>query len=61
MLTFKVNKFISASIISKLVYDNDITIKRDWNKDGLYDGDTDVNGPRLQAMTTFAVGLAYKF
>jgi hypothetical protein len=57
----KVTKFISASVISQMVYDDDIIIKRDLNKDGLYDGQGEFAGPRLQLLTTVAVGFAYKF
>jgi hypothetical protein len=61
LLTMKVTKFISASVISQMVYDDDIIIKRDLNKDGLYDGQGEFAGPRLQLLTTVAVGFAYKF
>lgn len=60
LLTFKINKYFTANIISQMLYDDDITIKRDWNKDGLYDNPNDINGPRLQMLTTFAIGFGYK-
>jgi len=59
--TFKINKFFSASIISQILYDDDIKTQRDWDKDGLYTKPEDINGPRLQALTTFAIGFGYKF
>ena len=61
LLTLKVTKYISASVISQMIYDDDITIKRDFNKDGKYEGASDIYGPRVQLLTTVAVGFAYKF
>lgn len=61
MLTFKINKYFSASIISQLLYDDDVTIQRDWDKDGKYDKPQDINGPRLQALTTIAFGFGFNF
>ncbi|MGZ3920984.1 MAG: DUF3078 domain-containing protein, partial [Bacteroidia bacterium] len=61
MLTFKINKYFSASIISQILYDDDITIKRDWDKDGKYDKPQDINGPRLQALTTISFGFGFTF
>jgi len=58
---FKITRFFSASIISQMLYDDDIITKRDWDGDGLYDNPSDIFGPRLQALTTLAVGFAYKF
>ncbi|MCE3228987.1 MAG: hypothetical protein K0S32_3538 [Bacteroidetes bacterium] len=58
---FKITRYFTASIISQLLYDDDIITKRDWDKDGLYTNPSDINGPRLQALTTFAFGFAYKF
>jgi hypothetical protein len=60
-LTFKISRFFSANIISQLLYDDDIIIKYDWNKDGQFTHPNDINGPRLQALTTIAFGFAYKF
>jgi hypothetical protein len=60
-LTFRITKYFTASIISQLLYDDDVIIKRDWNKDGKYDNPNDINGPRLQALTTLAFGFGYKF
>lgn len=61
LLTIKINKYFSANIICQMIYDDDITIKRDWNKDGKYDNPHDINGPRLQVISTVAVGFGYKF
>jgi hypothetical protein len=61
MLTFKINKYFTASIISQMLYDDDVVIKRDWDKDGLYDKPQDIFGPRLQALTTIAIGFGVTF
>lgn len=61
LLTFKINKFFTANIISQMLYDDEIIIKRDWDKDGKYDKPEDINGPRIQLLTTFAIGFGYKF
>ncbi|MGE0566763.1 MAG: DUF3078 domain-containing protein [Bacteroidia bacterium] len=61
LLTFKINKFFTANIISQVIYDDDIIIKRDWDNDGKYDKPEDIDGPRIQALTTFAIGFGYKF
>ena len=61
MLIFKINKFLSATFSTKLLYDDDIKILYDWNKDGKYDHVNDINGPRVQMLTNFGVGLGYKF
>jgi hypothetical protein len=61
LVTLKINKWLSATASVKLIYDNDINILYDWNKDGLYDNPKDINGPRAQWMSTFGVGLGYKF
>lgn len=61
LFTFKINKYFTANIISQMVYDDDIIVKYDWDKDGKFDKTEDINGPRLQALTTFAIGFGYKF
>jgi hypothetical protein len=60
-LSIKVARYFSVNLISRLIYDNDIIRKRDLNGDGQYNGEGDIYGPRLQAMTTLAVGIGYKF
>lgn len=57
LLAFKVNKFITTSISTSLVYDDDITIKEDKNNDGVFE----VNGPRTQFKEIFNLGLQYRF
>ncbi|MBK9283300.1 MAG: DUF3078 domain-containing protein [Sphingobacteriaceae bacterium] len=61
LITFKLNKYFTATIISQMLYDDDITIKRDWNQDGKYDHKNDIFGPRVQIISTFAIGFGYKF
>lgn len=61
LITFKINKFFTANIISQILYDDEIITIRDWNKDGLYTNKNDIYGPRLQLLTTLAVGFGYKF
>jgi hypothetical protein len=56
-IDMKVNKFVSVSIITELIYDDDINIPVDRNDDGVMDG----AGPRTQFKETLGVGLSYKF
>lgn len=57
LISMKINKFMSASIATHLIYDDDVKISVDENKDGILDG----FGPRVQFKEVLAVGLAYKF
>ncbi|MDQ3112049.1 MAG: DUF3078 domain-containing protein [Bacteroidota bacterium] len=57
LLTMKVNKYISASLASQVIYDNDINISVDKNRDGVYES----AGPRLQFRQVLGVGFAVKF
>lgn len=50
-LILKLSKYFSVSVISQLLYDDDINIV---NSSGIH-------GPRLQALTTLAIGLGIKF
>jgi hypothetical protein len=61
LVNFKITKFISATISTKLIYDDDIIIKYDWNEDGKYDHKNDIYGPRAQWLNNFGFGLGYKF
>lgn len=61
LLTFKISKYFTANFICQMVYDDDIIIKRDWNNDGNFDNSKDINGPRLQVISTIAIGFGYKF
>lgn len=55
-LLMKINKFLSASLINQLIYDEDIDITT-------YDenGDVDEIGPKVQFKNIFGVGLTYSF
>jgi hypothetical protein len=55
-ITMKVNKYISASIMTLLIYDHDITIK-DVDAFGVTTG----QGPRTQYKQVIGVGFSYKF
>ena len=57
LLSLKVNKFISATVSTQLIYDHDIDIAVDRNNDGVLDG----AGPRVQFKEILGVGLNYKF
>ncbi len=57
LLSMKVNKFITASIGTTLIYDHDIDIAVDRDGDGINEG----TGPRLQFRQALNIGLSYKF
>ncbi|RYU78843.1 DUF3078 domain-containing protein [Hymenobacter persicinus] len=57
LISFKVNKFISSSIATTLVYDDDVLVPLDGNGDGVPDG----RGRRIQFKETLGIGLTYKF
>lgn len=57
LLTFKVNEFVSASIIANLIYDHDIIFEEDTNGDGTIDR----SGPRTQFKELLGIGLTYSF
>jgi hypothetical protein len=61
LITFKINKFFTASVICQMIYDDDIKIKRDLNQDGQFNGPGEFNGPRLQVLSTIGIGFGYKF
>ena len=56
LIQFKVNKYISATLSTHLIYDNDIAIAV-FDKAGNQIG----KGPRLQFKEVLGVGFAYKF
>lgn len=56
LLLMKVNKYITVSLNTNLIYDHDIDIQRDDNSDGIFE----VNGPRTQFKQILAVGFSYK-
>jgi hypothetical protein len=57
LISMKVNKYITASISTTLIYDHDVDIAVDRNNDGINDG----VGPRLQFKEAFNLGFSYKF
>ena len=57
LLAMKVNKFLTASLSTNLIYDHDVDIAVDENNDGV----TDKMGPRVQFKEVIAIGLSYKF
>ncbi|MEN8118683.1 MAG: DUF3078 domain-containing protein [Bacteroidota bacterium] len=56
-INMKVNEFLTANIVTHMIYDDDIDIDIDNNNDG----EIDESGPRLQFMEMFGVGLTFKF
>ena len=57
IIGLKVNKFITTTITTHLIYDDDVAIAVDRTGDGILDG----KGPRTQFKEVIAVGLSYKF
>lgn len=57
LISMKVNKYISATLSTTLIYDDDIMIAIDKNNDGI----NEENGPRIQFKEILAVGFSYKF
>ena len=55
--TMKVNKYISATLSTQLIYDDNTIISIDKNDDGI----VDESGPRTQFKEVLGIGLAYKF
>ena len=57
LIAMKVNKYISATISTQLIYDDDIDIAIDENADGIIEK----VGPRIQFKEVLGVGLSLKF
>lgn len=57
LLTMKVNKFISASLLANLIYDHDTKIAIDDNGDDVVDREA----PRTQIKEVLGIGFSYKF
>jgi len=57
LISMKINKYISATLSTNLLYDDDTEIAIDKNNDGV----TDYVGPRTQFKEVLGVGLTYKF
>ena len=56
LILMKVNKFITVTINTNLIYDDDITITQDKNGDGI----NEINGPRVQFKEIIGLGFSYK-
>jgi|WetSurMetagenome_2_1015567.scaffolds.fasta_scaffold00018_36 hypothetical protein len=61
LLGMKVNKYISLSFNTQLLYDDDILIPLDRNDNGTTSDVGDIPGKRVQFKEIFGVGLSYKF
>lgn len=61
LLTVKITRVFTASLICQMLYDHDVVIKRDFDRDGKFEHPSDINGPRLQVLTTAGIGIGYKF
>lgn len=57
IVTMKVNKYITLSITTHLIYDDDIKINIDTDNDGV----NDISGSRVQFKEILGVGFSYKF
>lgn len=52
LINMKVNDFLSANLITRLIYDDDVKI---------LDPETETSSPKVQFMEMFGVGLTFKF
>ncbi len=57
LISMKVNKYISATLTTQLIYDDDVDIAIDKNNDGVIEE----NGPRIQFKEVLGVGLSFNF
>lgn len=57
MLVLKVNKYISATLSTELIYDDDTHIAYDKDGDGVKESD----GPKIQFKEVLGIGFSYKF
>lgn len=57
LLTFKINEFLAASLLTQLIYDYDIKFGEDTTGDGEYDTFSD----KVQFKELFGLGLTYTF
>ncbi len=57
LLTFKVNDYLSASLLTQLIYDYDIKFGEDTTGDGEYDTFSE----KVQFKELFGLGLTYSF
>jgi hypothetical protein len=57
LVNFKVNKYISATLGTHLLYDDDVLIQLDRNRDGILES----TGKRVQFKQVLNIGFTYKF
>jgi hypothetical protein len=57
LINMKINDFLSANLITNMIYDDDIKIAIDKNNDGIIEA----RGPRVQFKEMFGLGLNLKF
>jgi len=57
LINMKINDYLSANLITNLIYDDDIKIAFDENNDGVAES----SGPRVQFKEMFGLGLSLKF
>lgn len=57
LLNMKVNSFITASISTNMIYDDDIMVPVDTDDDGV----ADKRGPRLQLKEVLNIGISFEF
>lgn len=57
MLNMKVNDYLSANLITNLIYDDDVKVPIDDNEDGTFES----SGPRIQFKEILGIGLNIKF
>ena len=58
LIGMKVNKYLSASITTQMIYDHDIPVPVERTVNGLKEPGT---GPRLQFKEVLSIGFSYKF
>lgn len=57
LLAFKITKYISTTVSTQLIYDDDIITNIDKDKDGIFEE----SGPRIQFKEIVSLGFSYKF
>ena len=57
LLTLKANKYLSATLSTLLIYDDNIKIEQDTNNDGVIDS----KGPRIQFKEVLSIGITLQF
>jgi hypothetical protein len=57
LINMKINDYLSASLITNLIYDDDVKIDLDKNNDGI----VEARGPRIQFKEMFGLGFNLKF